>query len=53
MRARSVLQVGMMVLLAVGLTMCKQPEKPPADAEEPPAAVASPEADASISEVMA
>ncbi len=53
MRARSVLQVGMMVLLAVGLTMCKQPEQPPADAEEPPAAVASPEADASSSEVVA
>ena len=46
MRMRALLQVGLIVFLAVGLTMCKQPseqpvETPPA-AEEPPAAETTP-----------
>ncbi len=42
MRVRSVFLTGMMVLVAVGLMMCQQPEKPPAVTDDPPAATQTP-----------
>ena len=43
MRVRLLLQAGMMVLLAMGLTRCQQPAEKPAEAETPPAAETPPQ----------